>query len=147
MCLAALLCDQLFPIHEWRCQDIDQVLPPKRCFLSSASSSTEVPGQNGSSSISSILPTTTRWFWKNVGKDSKLAIGDSRCPSFDEANQSTVKSKDSLYFHTSSSPVEANNSKSANHSIVKSKDSLYFHMSSLYVEASNSKSAHFVHGG
>ena len=35
-----------------------------------------------------------------------------------------MKSKDSLYFHTSSSPVEANNSKSANpDSTVKSKDS------------------------
>ena len=28
------------------------------------------------------------------------------------ANHSTVKSKDSLYFHTSSSPVEPNHSKS-----------------------------------
>ena len=27
------------------------------------------------------------------------------------ANRSTLKSKDSLYFHTSSSPVETNNSK------------------------------------
>ena len=82
-----------------------------------------------------------------MGKDSKLAIGDLKCPLFFEANQSTVKTKDSfLYFYTSSSPVEANNSKSVNHSIVKSKDS-YFHMSSSPVEASNSKSARFVHGG
>ena len=76
LCLAALLCNQLLPIREWRCQDIDQVLLHGRCFLSSASSSTEVPDQNGSSSISSILPTTACWFRKNVGKDSKLAIGD-----------------------------------------------------------------------
>ena len=45
-------------------------------------------------------------------KDSKLAISDSKCASFVEANHTTMKSKDSLYFHTSSSPVEANNSKS-----------------------------------
>ena len=45
-----------------------------------------------------------------MGKDSKLAISDSICASFAEAKHSTVKSKDS-YFHTSSSPVEANNSK------------------------------------
>ena len=42
-----------------------------------------------------------------MGKDSKLAVGDSKCASFVEANHSIVKSKDSLYFHTSSSPVEA----------------------------------------
>ena len=70
--------------------------------------------QNRSTSILSKLPTTACWFRKNVGKDSKLAISNSRCASFVEANHSTVKSKDSLYFHTSSSPVEANNSKSAN---------------------------------
>ena len=46
-----------------------------------------------------------------MGKDSKLAIRDSICASFVEANHSTVKSKES-YFHTSSPPVEANNSKS-----------------------------------
>ena len=40
-----------------------------------------------------------------------------------EANHSTAKSKDLSYFHTSSSPVEANNSKSMNHSTVKTKDS------------------------
>ena len=57
-----------------------------------------------------------------LGKDRKLAVSDSKCASFVEANHSTVKSTDS-YFHTSSSPVEANNSKSANHSNVKSKDS------------------------
>ena len=51
-------------------------------------------------------------------RDSKLAVSDSKCASFVEANHSTVKSKDS-YFHTISSPVEANNSKSANHSTVK----------------------------
>ena len=45
-------------------------------------------------------------------KDSKLAISDSKCASFVEANHTTMKSRDSLYFHTSSSPVEANNSKS-----------------------------------
>ena len=77
LCLPALLCDQLLlPIRECRCQDIDQVLLHGRCFLFSVSSSTEVPDQNGSSSISSILPTTACWFRKNVGKDSKLAIGD-----------------------------------------------------------------------
>ena len=98
---------------------------------------TEVPGQNRSTSILSKLPTTACWFRKNVGKDSKLAIyiNDSKCASFIEANHSTVKLKDSLYFHTSSSPVEANNSKSANHSTVKSKDSLEFHTSSSPVEA------------
>ena len=110
-------------IRKWRCQDIDQVLLHGRCFLSSASSSTEVRGQNRSTSILSKLPTTACWFRKNVGKDSKLAVSDSKCASFVEPNHSTVKSKDSLYFHTSSSPVEANNSKSANHSTVKSKDS------------------------
>ena len=50
-----------------------------------------------------------------MGKDSKLAVSDSKCPSFVEPNHSTVKSKGSLYFQTSFSPVEANNSKSANH--------------------------------
>ena len=42
-----------------------------------------------------------------MGKDSKLAISDSKCAFFVEANHSTVKSKDSLYFYMSSSPVEA----------------------------------------
>ena len=107
-----LLCDQLLPIRKWRCQDIDQVLLRGPCFLSSASSSTEVPGQNRSTSILSKLPTTACWFRKNVGKDSKLAISDSNCASFVEANHSTMKSNDSLYFQSSSSPVEANNSKS-----------------------------------
>ena len=57
-----------------------------------------------------ILPTTACWFWKNVseecGIDGKLAIQDSKCASFVEANQdnATVKSKDSLYFPTSSFP-------------------------------------------
>ena len=46
--LASLLCDQLLPIREWKCQDINQVLHHGRCFLSSASSSTEKPGQNRS---------------------------------------------------------------------------------------------------
>ena len=40
--------------------------------------------------------------------------------------------------------VGANNSKSANHSTVKSKDSLYFHTSSSPVEVNNSKSVEFV---
>ena len=105
---------------------------------------TEVPGQNRSTSILIKLPTTACWFRKNVGKDSKLAINDSKCASFVEANHSTVKSKDSLYFHSSSSPVEANNSKSANHSTVKSKDSLYSHTSSSPVKANNSKSVQFL---
>ena len=52
LCLAALLCDQLLlPIRECRCQDIDQVLLHGRCFLSSASSGTEVPGENRSAII------------------------------------------------------------------------------------------------
>ena len=54
-----------------------------------------------------------------MGKDSKLDVSNSKCASFVEANHSTVKSKDSLCFHASSSPMEANNSKSANHSTVK----------------------------
>ena len=113
LCLAALLCDQLLlPIREWRCQDIDQVLLHGSCFLSSASSSTKVLGQNRSTSILSKLPTTAWWFRKNVRNNSKLAVSDSKCASFAEANHSSVKSKDSLYFHASSSPVEANNSKS-----------------------------------
>ena len=113
LCLAALLCDQLLlPIREWRCQGIDQVLLHGRCFLSSASSSTEVPGENRSTSILSKLPTTAWWFRKNVGNNSKLGVSDSKCASFAEADHSSVKSKDSLYFHASSSPVEVNNSKS-----------------------------------
>ena len=68
-------------------------------------------------------------FLKNVseecGIDSKLAIQDSKCALFVKENNSTVKSKDSLYFQTSSLPVEANNSKSSDQSTVKSKDSLY----------------------
>ena len=40
--------------------------------------------------------------------------------------------------------MEANNSKSANHSTVKSKDSLYFHTSSSPVKANNSKSVQFL---
>ena len=51
LCLAALLCDQLLPICEWRCQDIDQVLLHGNWFLCSASSSSEVPGQSSSSGI------------------------------------------------------------------------------------------------
>ena len=49
-----------------------------------------------------------------MGKDIKqlLAISDSKCPPLVEANRSTVQSNDSLHFHTGSSPVEANNSKS-----------------------------------
>lgn len=46
LCLVALPCDQLLPIREWRCQYIDQVLLHRRCFLTSASSSTEIPGLN-----------------------------------------------------------------------------------------------------
>ena len=46
--LASLLCDQLLPIREWKCHDINQVLHHGLCFLSSASSSTEKPGQNRS---------------------------------------------------------------------------------------------------
>ena len=95
-------------IREGRCQDIDQVLLHGRCFLSRASSSTEVRGQNRSTSILSKLLTTDCWFRKNVGKDSMLAVSDSKCASFVEASHSTVKSKD-WYFHTSSSPEEANN--------------------------------------
>ena len=68
-------------------------------------------------------------FLKNVseecGIDSKLAISDSKCASFVEANNSTVKSRDSLYFQTSSLPEQANNSKSVDQSTVKSKDLLY----------------------
>ena len=56
LCLAALLCDQLLPIREWRYQDIDQVLLHRLCFLCSASSSTKVPGQSSSCSILSKLP-------------------------------------------------------------------------------------------
>ena len=115
-------CLHLLVIREWRCQDIDQVFLHGRCFLSSASSSTEVRGQNRSTSILSKLRTTACWFPKSEGKDSKLAVSDSKCASFVEANHSTLKSKDS-YFPTRSSPVEANNSKSANRSTVKSKDS------------------------
>ena len=102
--------------------DIDQVLLHGCCFLSSASSSAEVRGQNRSTSILSKLPTTACWFQKNVGKDSKLAVSDSKCALFVEPNHSTVKSKYSLYFHTSFSHMEENNSKSANHSTVKSKE-------------------------
>lgn len=111
LCLVALLCDQLLPIQEWRCQDIDQVLLHGRCFLTSASSSTEIPGQN---SILRKLPTTACWFRVKMGKDIEqlLAISKSKCPSLVEANHSTVKLNDSLHFHTNSSPVEANNSKS-----------------------------------
>ena len=36
-----------------------------------------------------------------MGKDSELAVSDSKCASFPEPNISTVKSKDSLYFHMS----------------------------------------------
>ena len=57
---------------------------------------TEVPGQNRSTSILSKLPTAASWFRKNVGKGSKLAINDSKCASFVEANHSTVKSKGCL---------------------------------------------------
>ena len=32
-----------------------------------------------------------------MGKDSKLAISDSKCASFVEVNLSTVKSKDSVF--------------------------------------------------
>ena len=53
-----------------------------------------------------ILPTT-RLLEKKIA-DQKSPRNH---PSFVEANHSTVTSKDSLYFHTSSSPVEANNSK------------------------------------
>lgn len=104
LCLVALLCDQL-------CQDIDQVLLHGRCFLTSASSSTEIPGQN---SILRKLPTTACWFRVKMGKDIEqlLAISKSKCPSLVEANHSTVKLNDSLHFHTNSLPVEANNSKS-----------------------------------
>ena len=114
-------CLHLLLIRKWRCQDIYQLLLHRR-FLPSASSSTEVRGQNRSTSILGKLRTTACWFRKNVGKDSKLAVSVSKCASFVEVNHSTVKSKDSLHFHTSSSPMEANNSKSANHSTVKSKD-------------------------
>ena len=38
MCLAALLCEQFFPIREWRCQDIDQVLLHGDHFFSSVHS-------------------------------------------------------------------------------------------------------------
>ena len=79
-------CLHLLVIREWRCQDIDQVLLHGRCFLSSASSSTEVRGQNRSTSILSKLPTTACWFRKNAGKDSKLAVSDSKCASFVEPN-------------------------------------------------------------
>ena len=110
LCFAALLCNQLLlPIREQSCQAIYQVLLHGRCFLSSASSSTEVPGENRSTSILSKLPTTPWWFRKNVGNNSKLAVSDSKCASFAEANHSSVKSKDSFYFHASSSSVEVNN--------------------------------------
>ena len=48
-------CLHLLVIREWRCQDIDQVLLHGRCFLSSASSSTEVGGQNRSPALTFIL--------------------------------------------------------------------------------------------
>ena len=41
-----------------------------------------------------------------------LAICKSKCPLLVEANHSTVKLNDLLNFHTNSSPMEANNSKS-----------------------------------
>ena len=107
LCLAALLCNQLLPIREWRCQDIDQVLLHGRCFLSSASSSTEVPGQNRCAIIWVDCRLQLAGFGR-MWKRCKLATSDSKCASFIEANHSTVKSKDS-YFHMSSSPVEANN--------------------------------------
>ena len=85
LCLVALLCDQHLPIHEWRCQDIDKVLLHGRCFHTSASSSTEIPGQN---SILRKLPTTGCWFQVKMGKDIEqlLAISKSKCPSLVEAN-------------------------------------------------------------
>ena len=84
---------------------------PRTLFLTSASSSTEIPGQN---SILRKLPTTACWFWVKMGKDIEqfLAISKSKCPSLVEANHSTVKLNDSLHFHANFSPVEANNSKS-----------------------------------
>ena len=83
-------CLHLLVIREWRCQDIDQILLHGRCFLSSVSSSTDV---QGSTSILSKLPTSACGFRKNVGKDSKLAVSDSKCASFVEANHSTVKTR------------------------------------------------------
>ena len=75
----------------------DQVLLHRRCFLTSASSSTEIPGQN---SILRKLPTTACWFRVKMGKDIEqlLAISKSKCPSLVEANHSTVKLNDSLHF-------------------------------------------------
>ena len=46
---------------------------------------------------------------EECGIESKLAISDSKCASFVEANNSTVKSKDSLYFQTSYLPIQPNN--------------------------------------
>ena len=111
LCLVASLCDQLLPIQEWRCRDIDQVLIHGCCFLTSTSSSTEIPCQN---SILRKLPTAACWFRVKMGKDIEqlLAISKSKCSSLVEANHSTVKLNVSLQFHTNSSPVEANNSKS-----------------------------------
>ena len=86
-------CLHLLVIPEWRCQDIDQILLHGRCFLSSVFSGTDLRGQNRSTSILSKLPTSACWFRKNVGKDSKLAVTNSKCASFVEANHSTVKSR------------------------------------------------------
>jgi len=47
MCLATLLCEQFLPIHEWRCQDIDQVILHGDHFSLSAFSG-EVLGKNAS---------------------------------------------------------------------------------------------------
>ena len=84
LCFAALLCNQLLlPIREQSCQAIYQVLLHGRCFLSSASSSTEVPGENRCK-----LPSSAWWFRKNLGNNSKLAVSDSKCALFAEVNHS-----------------------------------------------------------
>ena len=110
-CVFVFCVINFLPIQEWRCHDIDQVLLHGRCFLTSASSSTEIPGQN---SILRKLPTTACWFRVKMGKDIEqlLTISKSKCPSLVEANHSNVKLNDSLHFHKNSSTVEANNSKS-----------------------------------
>ena len=89
MCLAALLYEQLLPIREWRCQDIDQVLLhgdhfflsseenlKQTCFMSKAKA-TSVPQLGNHSQYSSHVGALNL-----IDESKSLPV---------EANNSTIK--------------------------------------------------------
>ena len=136
MCLAALLYEQLLPIREWRCQDIDQVLlHGDHFFLSS-----ELLDKKAS--IGRKLPTAACWSREITEENLKLTKAKATSvPQLGNHSQySSHVGALNLIDESKSLPVEANNSTIKLHLPLEAKEKIVMidESKSLPVEANNS---------